>query len=48
MYFYNGWGENGEDEFWLSVPFEDKTVLANEPIMIMSTAAEMMGKEGLR
>lgn len=40
---YDKWSAN-----WVNVPFEDKTVKANEPLKIMATAAEMMNQPGLK
>ncbi len=40
---YDAWSEN-----WVSVPFEDATLPANEPVKIMETAAELMGQSGLK
>ena len=40
---YDNWSEN-----WVSVPFDDVTVQNGESLYIMATAAELMGKNGLR
>ena len=40
---YDGWGES-----WISVPFEDVTLRANESLKIMEYAASLMGQSGLK
>ena len=40
---YDAWSPN-----WVYVPFEDATIANGGSLMIMETAAEMMGKSGLR
>ena len=40
---YDEWSEN-----WVSVPFEDVTLKANEPLKIMEYASELMNKTGLK
>jgi len=40
---YDAWSEN-----WVSVPFEDVTVKAGEPLRIMEYASKLMGKPGLK
>ena len=40
---YDAWSAN-----WVSVPFEDVTINNNGKLYIMATAAELMGKTGLR
>lgn len=40
---YDEWSEN-----WVSVPFENVTLKANEPLKIMEYAAKLMNKQGLK